>query len=124
MNAMTITTFEAPPRPDRVRRPTAGAQPATRRRPGRGSGRRARPQARPARPIAAPSLAPLRRPSSGSCAGPPLPAAWRVTERGLGVIMIAGLMIVAAAVAVISLTAFQVTSETYHAYGSVATPQQ
>jgi hypothetical protein len=38
--------------------------------------------------------------------------------------MIAGLMIVAAAVAVISLTAFQVTSETYHAYGSVATPQQ
>jgi len=38
---------------------------------------------------------------------------WRLTDRGIGVILVAAAMIVAAALMVVSVTAFRVTGDNY-----------
>ena len=90
------------------------------RRPGPGTG----PGTRPTRVVPAPSLAPARPSRPQACraearAAAPAPRrSWRLTERGLAVVMVTAVLIVTAAVAVVGLTALRVTSESYHATGS------
>jgi hypothetical protein len=89
-------------------------------RPGRGSARAVRPVGRSATGVTAPKL---RQPhvQARSCrvdaTARPLPAvaqaAWRLTNRGIAVIMITGAMLVAAALTVITATAVTVTAEDY-----------
>ena len=99
---------------------TAGARPATR--PGRGSARARSPQARPGRALPAPSIqASPQSAVSGCVAGRTVlgsgPTSWQLTDRGIAVILVSVLMIVVAAVAVIGLTAFRVTGDSFQGYG-------
>ena len=88
-------------------------------RPGRGSARGRSPQARPGHPVPPPSIqtspaAPVR-----SCVTErfvPAPT-WQLTDRGIAVVLVGLAMIVVAAVAVIGLTAFRVTGDSYQGYG-------
>ena len=91
-------------------------------RPGRGTGRQARPQARPARPLAAPRLDPTISASPSACrvvrpAPEPVQTArrssWRLTERGIALVLATGLAIAAAALVVVGLTAMRVTGESF-----------
>jgi hypothetical protein len=90
-------------------------------RPARGTGRSARPMARPAGAVPAPRLAPAVRQAPQACAVE-AEAHWRLTDRGIAVIMVTGLMIVAAAVMVVSMTAIRVTGDGYqtHSLSQVA----
>lgn len=90
-----------------------------RRRPSRGSARAVRPVGRATTGAPAPSL---RRPEvqARSCRSEVtrrMPAAaeatWRLTNRGIAVIMVTGAMLVAAALTVITATALTVTAEDY-----------
>lgn len=105
------------------------AAPGTRtrpRRPGWGSGRAARPHARPPRPVAGPELA-LGAPAQAHGCEVPRPVAarlveatsWRLTERGVALIMAVGLAIATAALAVVGLTAMRVTGDGYAPSGQV-----
>lgn len=78
------------------------------------------PVARPIRRIPAPNLRSGDRAAVRSCrVDLAVPAgAWRLTDRGIAVALVLALMITVAAVAVIGLTAWQVTSADY----SPATP--
>lgn len=93
------------------------ASPAVR--PARRDGRSTGPQTRPARPIDLPRR--LRRASAQSCAvsAPTSVAAsgWRLTERGIAVVLVAALMIVVAALTVVGLTALRVTGDGYLGVG-------
>ena len=88
-------------------------------RPGRRTGRGARPQARPDQVLPAPRA--LVAPGVRGCA-PAAPARarirartrWRLTERGIAVVLVSLAMIATAALAVVSLTALRVTSGGYH----------
>jgi hypothetical protein len=103
--------------------PTAGSgfvRPEVRRparRPAAGRG----PVARPDRPVPAPSLRATRRATVQSCqvevAAPGAP--WRLTDRGIALVLVLAMMITVAAVTVIGLTAWRVTSVDYPT-GSVA----
>ncbi len=141
MTAMTIPTIDLGPESrreagresGRLTEPAAGVRAArglrqpTRRtpRPGRGAGRGRRPQARPPRPVPAPSLGvdALIETSLETTLEPAGPApvipqsSWRLTQRGVALVVVAGLMIVAAAVTVITLTAVRVTGDHYVPYG-------
>ena len=72
------------------------------------------PVARPDHVVPAPSLRSARRPSVQSCrveaasAGP-----WRLTDRGIALVLVLAVMITVAAVTVIGLTAWRVTSADY-----------
>ncbi len=115
---MDVTTLEAPQggTPSRLSaaiRPTAPSRAPgrPRRRAGRGLG----PQARPAR-TASTGQAPLRRPAS--CTVPPAQlsatrTSWRLTERGIALVLVAGLLVVTAALTVVGLTAVRVTGERF-----------
>lgn len=121
---MNVTTLEAsattaaPPRPSaRLAAAPTQAPSRPRRRTGRGTG----PQARPFRTLPAPGLtrSPKLRPQSCSV---PTPAAtppdrssssWRLTDRGIALVLVTGLLIVTAALAVVGLTAVRVTGERY-----------
>ncbi len=100
--------------PDRV----APARPG-----GRQKVARTAPVARPRRQLSAPSLRQGSRPTSRACSteavAEPRPAVqtgrYRLTERGIAVILVAGVMIAVAALAVVGLTALRVTSPTYQA---------
>ncbi|HET9871254.1 MAG TPA: hypothetical protein VFP89_01495 [Propionibacteriaceae bacterium] len=104
--------------------PTGRAVPATRRaparrgpaRPGRGTGRQARPNARPATVVPPPQVSARSVRRSGgqvrSCAVP-VTSRWRLTDRGIATILVLGLMIVSAATVVVALTAVRVTGEGY-----------
>jgi hypothetical protein len=105
-----------------LRRPVA-APPRQRTRPdrpSRGTGRQTGPQARPGQVVDAPTL---HRPTAARVQGcraeaaVAAPAAWRLTNRGIAVILTAAVMITFAALTVIGLTALRVTSPTYQAYG-------
>ena len=133
MNATTLEVSTRPavarstsdPSPGRTRAPGAPApRPApgrTRRRPGRGTG----PEARPAR-LAGPAV-PLSQPGqrARSCrvATPPRVGAatgapsCRLTDRGIALVLVTGLLIVTAALAVVGLTALRVTGDGYRAAG-------
>jgi hypothetical protein len=73
------------------------------------------PLARPARTVPAPRSYPGRRTDVRSCrvetarAG----AEWRLTDRGIAVVLVLALMITVAAVVVVGLTAWQVTGADY-----------
>ncbi len=78
------------------------------------------PVARPVRRVPAPGVRSGGRAAVWSCqVDLAMPAgAWRLTDRGIAVALVLALMIAMAAVAVIGLTAWQVTSADY----SPATP--
>lgn len=87
---------------------------------GRGTARAHSPQARPTRGVQAPSIVRSVTPRVGG--GPVQHSVrttgqYRLTERGIAVVLVAAGMIVIAAVAVIGLTALRVTSEGYQNYG-------
>lgn len=96
-------------------------------RPVRGSGRRHGPQTRPAGAVEAPVLR-LPRAQPRSCAvvrprtAPSAPRAsnWRLTGRGIAVVLVIGAMIALAALSVVGLTAVRVTSEHFQASSSVS----
>ena len=106
MSTATITpalrAATGPVRPE-VRRPVR--QPATTR----------GPVARPARPVPAPSIRSGYRSTARSCQvdGAVRVVAWRLTDRGIAVVLVLAVMIAVAAVAVIGLTAWRVTGADY-----------
>jgi len=86
------------------------------RRRGLGSGRRNGPWARPTHAVPAPTLARHQRSTVQGCQLEGTAAArlgWRLTDRGIAVILVVGLMIVTAALSVVALTAIRVTSTDY-----------
>lgn len=94
----------------------------TRRRPGRGTG----PEARPSRPLSTPVRARSAAQGPQACrVAPPAPqpelvvrrSAWRLTDRGIALVLVTGLLIVTAALAVVGLTALRVTGDHYQAAG-------
>ena len=96
-------------------------------RPGTGSGRRVRPQAHPDRLLPA-AFGGRGRTGPRACtptgaAAVPAPR-WRVTERGVAVVLVTGLMIMVAALTVVGLTALRVTGPDYRpAVGAVVQPR-
>jgi hypothetical protein len=83
-------------------------------RPGRG----VRPHSRPLRGVEGPAASISRPASAHACVADPTPAApLRLTERGLAVILLAGMLLLMTAITVIGLTAFRVTSPDYLPYG-------
>jgi hypothetical protein len=122
---MNASTLEAPAASARTAlRPSARVSTPTRTRRRPGVGRGTGPQARPPRPL---GLATPGRPltsRSQSCAvdAPPVveparAARWRLTERGIALVLVAGLLIVTASLTVVGLTALRVTSDSYQAAG-------
>jgi len=101
-------------------------------RPGRGAGRGTRPVSRSLSGVAAPRLDRQTRLASGSRACRPefrqssaparaaaaASAGWRLTNRGIAVVLITGALLAAAAITVITATAITVTSDSYHSQGS------
>jgi hypothetical protein len=91
-------------------------------RPGRRTGRGARPQARPDQSVSAPRSFPGSAARVRGCA-PAAPARgqvgtnarWRLTERGVAVVLVTLAMVATAALAVVSLTALRVTGSGYQA---------
>lgn len=126
---MNATNLEKPVRPATpVRAARASAPPVAPvrlRRTGRGTG----PEARPVRRLDPPPVWRSRGATSQGCSVP-LPAAavpvaarpvaarpatqWRLTDRGIALVLITGLLIAAAALSVVGLTALRVTGEHYH----------
>ncbi len=100
-----------PPRPSPGR-----VRPA---RPGQGAGRARGPRSRPGRAVPAPSLRRSRPARTQACvvAGPASQPTWQLTDRGVAVIMVVMATIAFAAMLVVGLTALQVTSPSYQAYG-------
>lgn len=86
-------------------------RPRPRHRPGRGSGRAGGPVTRPAAGVAPPRLRAAGAVGSRACVAEPAPL--RLTDRGIAVIIVAGLMLVVAALVVVGATALRVTSENY-----------
>ena len=112
---MSVRTTERPVRP--IGAPERA--PGTRRRPlrpGRGSGRTTRPQAQPPRPVRGPEL---ERDSSSVARGCRLvgtraiESTWRLTDRGIALVLATGLAIATAALVVVGLTAVRVTADSY-----------
>jgi hypothetical protein len=111
-------------RPARVRRSAAPLV-----RPGHRGGRSTGPKLRPA-PTPAPSVArsgatATRRACrvragvpSPALVSPPREASWRLTERGIAVVLVVVAMIAVAALAVVVPTALRVTGERYQPVGS------
>lgn len=99
-------------------------------RPGWGAGSRTRPESRPAGSVAAPRLSlgpPLRAtgcrvvtPVAPRIGLPVAAATYRLTERGIALVLATGLVIAAAALVVVSLTALRVTSDSYLPPGQVS----
>lgn len=100
-------------------------------RPGRGPGRAASPTLRPAVFWPTPSVARRTGPRAHSCSMPesqlssPTMSApvWRLTDRGIAVLLVSGLMIMVAALTVVGLTAVTVTGEGYRATVSSSLPR-
>jgi len=122
---MAVTTLEAPALTDAGRtgrRSVAAtpAAPARTRRPGRGTA----PRSRPTRPASPPVVVGPAGLGAWSCSvsspavGPVVqPAGWRLTDRGVALVLVTGLMILTAALAVVGLTALRVTGERYQDAG-------
>jgi hypothetical protein len=125
---MDVTTLEAPlgttatgPRSTaRTTAPTR-APGRPRRRTGRGTG----PQARPDRPLAGGTR--VLRPQSCAVEAPAVSVAanpgWRLTERGIALVLVTGLLVVTAALTVVGLTALRVTGERYADVGQTVLVQ-
>jgi hypothetical protein len=85
-------------------------------RPEVGSGRRVRPQAHPGRGApTAYAVGPRNGPRACALPDPAVVPGvqWRLTERGVAVVLVAGLMIMVAALTVVGLTALRVTGPGY-----------
>jgi hypothetical protein len=110
----TATTLTAPPATSGFVRPEV-------RRPVRRLATSRGPVARPDHVVRAPSLRADRRPAVQSCrVDVAAPAGqWRLTDRGIALVLVLAVMITVAAVTVIGLTAWRVTSTDYTT-GSVA----
>ncbi len=113
----------APARPKPVRRVRPG-------RTGRGPGRTVGPALRPSSFWAAPATARRTGPAARSCTPTPPPVAvavsyptWRLTDRGVAVVLVVGLMIMVAALTVVGLTAMSVTGDGYQATVSASLPR-
>ena len=99
---------------------------------GRGAGRTSAPTLRPSQVCRPPSARSSTVSSVRSCVVPaPVPAgapsggsvtSWRLTERGVGVVLVIGLMIMVAALTVVALTAVTVTGEGYRPSVSAILP--
>ncbi len=88
-------------------------------RPARRAGRSVSPQSRPVKLVPPPVPAaarPVISPTIRSCTVAE-GTRWRLTDRGIAVIMVVGAMIIAAAVMVVAMTAVRVTSDTYQPSG-------
>ncbi len=136
MSAMTIDLAPTDPRSQNGERSrngesspsgrSTGTRPATR--PGRGSARGRAPQARPGRAVPAPSIQTSPAAEVRGCVAEHAvlaarPTTWQLTDRGIAVVLVSIVMIVVAAVAVIGLTAFRVTGDSYQGYGQSAQSQ-
>ena len=102
---------------ERSMAPARPVRPAIR--PGRRDGRGGGPQARPARALRGSRT--LARAGGRGCS-PAVDtvsssAPWRLTDRGIAVVLVTGMMIMVAALVVIGLTALRVTSDGYVAHG-------
>lgn len=125
---MSAATLERPAVAGR----SAGTTRARQLRPGRGAGRGTRPVSRSVSGVPAPRLDRRSRPGSGTRACSPefrpssAPAkavaaastGWRLTNRGIALVLITGALLAAAAITVITATAITVTSDGYHSQGS------
>lgn len=95
------------------------AEPPRTRRPSRGSGRLPRPAASPQTAIRGPRVDPVDRARIRACAvtaSAPAIAGneeWRLTNRGIAVIMVIGLIIATAAMIAIGSTFLRVTGDDY-----------
>ncbi len=88
-------------------------------RPARRAGRSVSLQSRPVRLVPPPVPAaarPVIGPTIRSCAVAE-GTRWRLTDRGIAVIIVVGAMIIAAGVMVVAMTAVRVTSDTYQPSG-------
>lgn len=104
-------------------------------RPARGSGRAAGPILRPVEACPAPALTrravarargcQLPEPDAelGPAAVAGIAAGWRLTERGVAVVLVVGLMIMVAALTVVGLTAIRVTGPSYQPSVSASLPR-
>ena len=118
---MSVLTVSAPtfdracPRPAESTTRRVGSAPVRQRpgeaRPSRGSGRARGPLTRPTTGVAPPRLRPAGSVGARGCVAEPAPL--RLTDRGIAVIIVAGLMLVVASLVVIGATAARVTSENY-----------
>lgn len=106
-------------------------RPRRRTRPAQGSGRDVGPRLRPAQPVSTRSPS---RPVSSAARACVLPApvavvrssrqaGWRLTDRGVAVVIVTALMIMVAALTVVGLTALRVTSDGYQATVSQTLPR-
>lgn len=133
---MNVNTLEARVDPTAPRSRSARASTTTTApvRPARRTGRGTGPAARPTRRLEAPAVIKSRGSSSQGCSvtAPPATAPrarrpgsapWRLTERGVALVLVTGLLIAAAALAVVGLTAIRVTGERYHHDGQPALVQ-
>ena len=84
------------------------------------------PPARPVRMVLAPTGRSGHRPTVRSCQVDPVvgSSSWRLTDRGIAVVLVLTAMIVVAAVAVIGLTAWRVTGSDYDRGWSTAVSQR
>jgi hypothetical protein len=82
-------------------------------RPGRG----VRPRSRPIRGVEAPSAMSRSRAPRACAAEAAVATPVRLTERGVALILLAGLLLMVTAATVVALTAFRVTSPDYLPYG-------
>ena len=117
----------------RARRTPARPQPGRQVRPGRsrrGSGRSSVPTLRPAAFWVAPDSA--RRSGAVRSCTPAAPVlaevavsrpTWRLTDRGVAVVLVVGLMIMVAALTVVGLTAMSVTGEGHQVSVSASLPR-
>ena len=80
-----------------------------------------RPLFRPTHAVPAPTVHTGRRAEVRSCRveAPSAPGEWRLTDRGIAVVLVLVGMITVAAVAVIGLTAWQVTGADYPTWSTV-----
>ncbi len=117
----TVSPGPAPARATTARPAPAG--PATTR-PGRRSGRGAGPVGRPATGAPAPQLRRATVTGPSACVAPaaptrprpqlrPLASSVRLTERGIALILVAGVLVTVAALTVVGATATRVTSDRY-----------
>lgn len=134
---MNVHTLEAPAGSATPRRTARASSTTTTApvRPVRRTGRGTGPEARPARRLEAPPVIQSRRGASsqGCSVTTPLATApraqraegahWRLTDRGIALVLVTGLLIAAAALAVVGLTAIRVTGERYHHDGQSAVVQ-
>lgn len=112
-----------------------GARALRSRRAARGSGRSAGPILRPVEACPAPGLARRSVGRPHACAlprpdvdgatrpGPAPTPAWRLTDRGVALVLVTGLMIMVAALTVVCLTALKVTGEGYQPSASASRPR-